>query len=370
MRETTIDWGEVVDRAPDGVVCTDERGRIVLANRAAERFLGREKGELVDKPVAEVMASEEGEPWPPREGFVAPIRAVGLRKDGARVPLEVSFTNTRPKTGGHELLVIVARDLSVNDRSLAAVELAAERDAFLSMAAHQLRAPIQPILSSLRTIERALSLGTRPPDDTMSRALRQAKRLGRLVDAILNDATAIERGGVLTLHVAPFDLAAFARDVVDDFRLALPEKEIVYRGPSEGVVVVSDRERVYQILISLIDNALKYSARDRAVTVEVSASPARARLCVIDEGIGIPSSEQSRVFGKFYRGSNVPSAASGLGVGLYLARGLALGLHGSLTVSSEVGRGSVFSLVLPRSFPDAGRSRPRSADEHVRSSTS
>src|SRR5262249_54297171 len=89
-----------------------------------------------------------------------------------------------------------------------------------------------------------------------------------------------------------------------------------------------------------------------AVTVELCASESRALLTVIDEGIGIPIEEQASVFGKFYRASNAPGSAPGLGVGLYLAQGLARKLHGSLTVASEVGQGSAFSLSLPKKWPE------------------
>jgi signal transduction histidine kinase len=190
-------------------------------------------------------------------------------------------------------------------------------------------------------------------------------RLGRLVDAILSDAAAIERGD-LEVHVSTFDLGAFTRDLVEDFRLITQDKRVEYRGPLEEVVIVSDQERVNQILLGLIDNALKYSLRTRIVKVEVEALDTRARVKVIDEGIGIPAAEQARVFGKFYRGSNVPNAAGGLGVGLYLARGLATRLHGTLSVASELGRGSAFSLILPRQWPEPGKgARPGQADVHT-----
>ena len=348
MQETTIDWSEVIARAPDGVVCADERGRIVYANPAAEKLLGRAPGELVGESFPElvaVMPGGGGHRWD--EAMGAPERAIGRRKDGTDVPLEVSLV----PPGRRTFATAFVRDLSASDRSVTTKLLAAERETFLSMAAHQLRAPIQPVLNSLRTIERALAVGRTPPEGTMARALRQTLRLGRLVDAILSDAAAIERG-TLEVHVAPFDLAVFTREVVEDFRLAAPTQRIEYHGPGDGVFVTSDPDRVHQILISLIDNAMKYSGRQRVVTVEVEETESRVRVGVIDQGIGIPAAEQANVFGKFYRGSNVPSSASGLGVGLYLAHGLAVRLHGSLTVASEVGRGSAFSLVLPRHWPE------------------
>jgi PAS domain S-box-containing protein len=371
VTETSIDWTDLVARAPDGVVCANEERRIVWANHAAERMLGCAPGELEGALLGDVieLGPGESERGGRLAGFDAPERASGRRKDGSLVPLEVSLT-AHEAHGKILMIAAVMRDLSANDRALAAELLAAERESFLSMAAHQLRAPIQPILNSLRTIERALATGKTPPQDTMSRAMRQALRLGRLVDAILSDAAAIERG-TLEVHAAPFDLAAFTRDICEDFRVAALNERLEYRGPSCGVLVVSDEDRVHQILIGLIDNALKYSSRKRAVVVEVEATDVRARVRVIDEGIGIPLAEQARVFGKFYRGSNVPTAASGLGVGLYLARALAQRLHGSLSVTSEVGHGSAFSLVLPRQWPEAerGAATParRGGEGHVRS---
>ncbi|MDI1452096.1 ATP-binding protein [Polyangium sp. 6x1] len=345
MQETTIDWTEVIARAPDGVVCADERGRIVYANPAAERLLGRSPGELVGASFPELVALPGGgdHHW----ATMAPERAIGHRKDGTDVPLEVSLV----PSGISTFATAFVRDLSASDRSVTTKLLAAERESFLSMAAHQLRAPIQPVLNSLRTIERALAVGKTPPDGTMARALRQTLRLGRLVDAILSDAAAIERG-MLEVHVSAFDLAVFTRDVVEDFRAAAPTQRLEYHGPGDGVLVTSDPDRVHQILISLIDNAMKYSGRQRLVTVEVEGTESRVRVRVIDQGIGIPAAEQASVFGKFYRGSNVPNTASGLGVGLYLAQGIATQLHGTLTVASEVGRGSAFSLVLPRHWPE------------------
>jgi signal transduction histidine kinase len=306
-------------------------------------MLGREPGKLAGADWSKILRAVG-----PSSG-TGPLRALGERPDGSTVALEASLAAHQTSRG--RIVTVILRDLSVLDRSLLTQQLTEEREAFLSMAAHQLRAPIQPILTSLRTIERALGRGIRPPPDTLPRAVRQAQRLGRLVDAILKDAAAISRGD-LAIRVSSFDLAILTVDIVEDFRMAALGRPIVYHGPHEGVVVASDPDRVHQILIGLIDNALKYSAHQRVVTVELSASESRVLVTVIDEGIGIPVEEQASVFGKFYRASNAPGSAPGLGVGLYLAQGLARKLHGNLTVASEVGQGSAFSLSLPKKWPE------------------
>ncbi|UQA62649.1 PAS domain-containing sensor histidine kinase [Polyangium aurulentum] len=364
MPGTKFELDEVMRDAPDGVVCVDEGGRVAYSNRAAERMLGRDPGELVGaewSSLVRLIGARRA------RSSCDPTRALGTRPDGSTVALEASLAAHDTHEG--KVTTAILRDMSLLDRALLTAQLADERQAFLSTAAHQLRAPIQPILNSLRTLERALARGLSPPPDTLSRALRQGLRLGRLVDTILKDAQALERGDI-AVRVETFDLAALARDVVEDFRMALPVHRLRYEGPNEGVAVTSDADRVNQILITLIENALKYSAHQLAVKVEVSASESLALLRVVDEGIGIPEEEQERVFDKFYRGSNVPAAATGLGVGLYLAQGLARRLHGTLTVASEVGRGSAFSLSLPRKWPEADRSAlppgRRGSNGHVR----
>jgi PAS domain S-box-containing protein len=339
---------EVMRDAPDGVVCVDEEGRVAYSNRAAERMLGRDPGELVGanwSRLVRLVGARHASSADPR-------RAFGQRPDGSTVALEASLAAHDTRHG--KITTAILRDLSLLDRALLTAQLTDERQAFLSTAAHQLRAPIQPILNSLRTLERAVARGLSPPPDTLSRALRQGLRLGRLIDTILKDSRDIDRGE-LAVQVASFDLAALAADVVEDFRMALPGHRLAYEGPAEGVVLMSDPERVHQILISLIENALKYSPHQLGVKVEVSSSESRTFLRVIDAGIGIPAAEQACVFDKFYRGSNVPVAATGLGVGLYLAQGLARRLHGTLTVMSEVGRGSAFTLSLPNQWPAADR---------------
>ena len=363
MPRTKFELDEVMRDAPDGVVCVDEGGRIAYSNRAAERMLGRDPGELVGAEWSTLVRLVGAR----RTRSCDPTRALGTRPDGSTVALEASLAAHDTREG--KVTTAILRDMSLLDRALLTAQLADERQAFLSTAAHQLRAPIQPILNSLRTLERALARGMNPPQDTLSRALRQGLRLGRLIDTILKDAQALERGE-LAVQVETFDLAALARDVVEDFRVALPVHRLRYEGPAEGVAVASDPDRVNQILITLIENALKYSGNQLTVKVEVSASESLALLRVIDEGIGIPAGEQERVFDKFYRGTNVPAAATGLGVGLYLAQGLARRLHGTLTVASEVGRGSAFSLSLPRKWPEADRSAlppgRRGSNGHVR----
>lgn len=352
------DAAKVIAETPDGVICLGAGEEVVFANQAAERIFRRERSGLEGKRWGDLV--EGGSDMLPRPGsqeerLAHAQRARARRPDGSTVEIEVSIAlHTRDSSSIFWSAIV--RDLTASDRSLSASQLAGERQSFLSSAAHQLRAPIQPILTSLRTIEQALKHGTEPPGDTVPRALRQTLRLGRLVDAILRDVAAVERDR-LDVEITSFDLAELVGEIVDDFRLAAPGRRFELRAPAGPVQVSTDRVRVHQILVSLLDNAMKYSERERRILVEV-ASPSEgvATVSVSDEGIGIPADEQERIFSKFYRASNAPAEASGLGIGLFLAHGLAERLRGKLSVRSQEGFGSTFVLTLPQRWTEAERS--------------
>src|SRR5262249_8954858 len=152
-------------------------------------------------------------------------------------------------------------------------------------------------------------------------------RLSRLVDAILHDVVEMERGE-LRVEVSTFDAAELVGDVVEDFGLATRSHEFTFQSTSASAVITSDRVRLYQIVVALIDNAVKYSPRGQTISVEMGGVAEAIWIRVIDRGIGIPTVEQPSIFNKFYRAANAASTTPGLGIGLYLALGLAERLRG------------------------------------------
>jgi signal transduction histidine kinase len=110
-----------------------------------------------------------------------------------------------------------------------------------------------------------------------------------------------------------------------------------------------DEDKLHQVLVNLVENAVKYSPDGGRVTVEVSANAEHGRIVVRDEGLGIPAGEQERIFEKFYRlDPSLARGVGGSGLGLYISRELVERMQGQLTVSSEAGRGSTFVVELPR----------------------
>ncbi|MDC3956184.1 sensor histidine kinase [Polyangium jinanense] len=233
-------------------------------------------------------------------------------------------------------------------REAAAEEARLELGTFFALVAHQLKSPLLPLELSLTTIARALERGTSVPPDTFPRTMRQARRLGRLIDALLVDLPRIEDGS-LRVAALSFDLREPVRRAVGEAKLMLESRTFALHEPAAPVRVRCDPERVEQIVTSLVENAVKYSPPEAPISVRVISEDAtNATVVVEDRGIGIPARELGQVFTKFYRGSNAPSYLyRGLGVGLYLAHHLATLCRGRLSVESVEGQGTICRLCIP-----------------------
>ncbi len=234
------------------------------------------------------------------------------------------------------------------DRDAVEAEGRLEAATFLALLAHQLKSPLLPLEVSLVTIARALERGTSVPPDTVPRTVRQARRMGRLIDALLVDLPRVEDGS-LRVAAALFDLREPVRRAVGEARTMLESRTFTLEEPASPLYVRGDPERIEQIVTSLVDNAVKYSPPEAPVGVRVVEEDAtNAAVLVEDRGIGIPARELGQVFTKFYRGSNAPSYLyRGLGVGLYLSQQLARLCRGRLSIESVEGQGTICRLCIP-----------------------
>lgn len=215
---------------------------------------------------------------------------------------------------------------------------------FLAMVAHDLRGPLTVVLGYTRLLQRAAEVSWSPTQQRQLAALeRAAVTIQRLVDDIL-DAARIG-GGRFRVQPAPMDLVETLHQVVEAQQMTTVTHSLVLQAPAhlEGVW---DRLRIVQLFTNLISNAIKYSPHGGEVLIQVRRQDGTAITCVTDHGIGMAPSQIRRIFQPFARVGREQETA-GMGLGLYIARGIVEAHQGRISVESVVGQGTTFCVTLP-----------------------
>jgi len=357
----------LLESMPDAIIMANRTGRIVLANTRAEHLFGYASGELLGQAIEvllphalrQVHMCHQGgffaQPYPGAIGIGLALN--GMRKDGAEFPVEISLSPLHTQEG--TLVMSAVRDISARkqiERSLSEknVELqnAAEaKDRFLANMSHELRTPLNAIIGFTGTLLMRLP-GPLNPDQQRQLTTIQgsAHHLLALINDLL-DVAKIESGKV-DLHPEPTSCAELLDELAGTLRLLAEHKGLAFelRVPDPDVEIRTDRRAVKQVLINLVNNAIKYTdAGSVAVTLERDTHDGRpvVRFRVRDTGVGIRPEDQTRLFQAFTQlDSSSTRRHDGTGLGLHLSQRLAVLLGGQITLDSELGRGSTFTLTL------------------------
>lgn len=279
-------------------------------------------------------------------------------RDGFAVLGNPSVEQRVPARGDDEIaqLTLGFNDMAARiDRTQKELrEAIAIRDQFLSMASHELRTPLTPLKATLELLIRQSGSGPgMTPErqrETYVRLNRQVDRLTRLIGDML-DVSRLQSGR-FTLTVAPVDVAALAREVVERIQVTRPERarQLTLEVPEAPLVGRWDEQRLDQLLTNLVENALRYSPPDMPVVVRVREEADGVRVDVEDRGIGIPPESLSQLFTPFFRARNATEHyAGGLGLGLAICREIVERHAGRIDVKSDgPGQGTCFTVRLPR----------------------
>jgi signal transduction histidine kinase len=227
-------------------------------------------------------------------------------------------------------------------------EISRMQSDFVSAVSHEFRSP----LTSIRQLSEMLALNRVPSEGRRQvyyeTLVRESTRLERLIEGLLNFGRM--EAGAGPYRFDEVEVAALAAGVAAEFapQMAGQGRSIEFEGASEGCRIHADPEALTVALRNLVDNALKYSPDSPAVRVAWTRRQSRVAIEVKDTGLGITSEERKAIFGKFIRGSAAARAnVKGSGVGLAMVRHIVEAHGGDITLASELGRGSTFTMLLP-----------------------
>jgi len=246
---------------------------------------------------------------------------------------------------------------------LALQETTRRMEEFLATASHDLRTPLtstvgfvdlasrqfQRLASIVGEVHPELSRRIEAVKGCLDDASQGGRRLSRLLNLLFD--TSLLQAGKLELHCMPLDLVRLVREQVEALRMSAPQRTIRFQATAaEPVMVVVDADRIGQVIMNYVTNALKYSPNDQHVDVWMTVAGGYARVAVEDHGPGLPMSERERIWLPFYRapGVKVESGSSvGLGLGLHICKAIIERHGGQVGLDSKVGRGSTFWFTLP-----------------------
>ena len=335
----------ILDAMVEGVIAVDGQEHVLLMNERARAMfgLGATRGE--GKPFQEVIRNAD---------LHELFRAVHAGPDPGPVRRELLVTGPLTRTlgvnavrlamtGDQPGVVLVLHDVT-ELRQLERV-----RTEFVANVSHELRTPLTAIQGYLETL---LSGALEEPENArrfLEIVLRHSERLGRLLND-LTDLSNIELGKV-TLRREPVRIGEVVASVVDIIapRAARAGVAVSARMPADLTLVSADRDRLAQVLINLIDNAVKYTPDGGSVTVTGrNLEPGRIEVAVADTGIGIPPADLPRITERFYRVDKARSRElGGTGLGLAIVKHLVMAHGGDLSIESEQERGTTVRFTLP-----------------------
>ena len=214
---------------------------------------------------------------------------------------------------------------------------------FVADASHELRTPLTTIRGNLGLLQREPPIHEADRVAVLADLVAESERMSRLVGDLLTLARA-DAGRPLRHEAVP--VAPLLADVARRLAASHPGRPIHYAG-GDGVAVVGDPDALMQVLLILLDNALKFTPPNGAIRVTTTATAGHVAIAVQDTGPGISPEALPHIFERFYQGDTA-RAGTGTGLGLAIARALVEALHGTISVESEAGRGSTFIVTLPR----------------------
>jgi PAS domain S-box-containing protein len=385
--------------ANEGIVITDDQSRILKINPSVLQTFGYEKEKEIIGQKIEILIPKRfhDKHGGHREKYMESphARSMGLqfdlyalKKGGDEFPVEVSLSPFKNSQGSFVICFIIdittrkkaeeneknyrkELEKEVEERTLILKEaiqklektkneldnslkreqeLNSMKTKFISIASHEFRTPLSTIMSSLSLMEKYNELNQLEKRNKHNDRIK--KSIKNLTD-ILNDILSVNKieEGKVIVNPESFDIQSFVNDLIQDLQGLLKQGQLINFSGSEThqTMVFQDPKLLRHILINLLTNAIKFSAEESPIEINLRLEPNDIYLEIKDYGLGIPKADHDKLFTRFFRSSNVENI-QGTGLGLSIVLQYVNYLKGTIKFSSELGKGSIFNVNLPRSL--------------------
>ena len=391
----------------EGIILADKTGRIVLINPAAEKMLGYDKEELLERKVEQLIPQQY---VPKHEGYRQQFhqhpqnRQMGhgrdlfaKRKDGTEFPVEISLSYYNQKKEFYVIAFIaditvrkeaekklleqkeqlekITADIKklnielenkVEERTLILKEALQEleksqqelsealdkekelseiKSRFVSMASHEFRTPLSTVLSSASILGKYTQT---EEQDKRERHITKIKDSVKHLNELLEDFLSLGKleEGKITTEFTLIDVKDFLHDVVDEMKIILKPGQKILQQVKGSLHFSTDKRLLKNILINLIGNAIKFSKEEKPVWVSANVNGDILEISIKDEGIGISKEDQQHLFTSFFRGKNAENI-QGTGLGLHIVSRYLNLISGDVKIDSELGKGTTITIILP-----------------------
>lgn len=349
---------ELLQAAPDAMIIVDQGGRIAIANDQSEKMFGYSRDKLLGKHIEMLLPDRvRDQHVDHRQGFVddPKLRPMGIgmqlfarRADGSEFPVEISLSPVR--SAGGTFVSSVIRD--VTERKAMETELIEARQvaerahkantAFLAAASHDLRQPVQALSLLNGALRRTVK------DELAQEMIESQQHSLDAMTNLLNSLLDISRldAGAVKPEIENFPVRRLIDRLSAEFSRQARQKELVFIAEPNGTVIRSDPNLLSEIIQNLVSNAIRYTNQGE-VALTLRKLGDKLSIDVRDTGIGIAHKHLNEIFREFHQLKTPGSTSEGFGLGLAIVSRLAELLGHEVVVTSEVGKGSCFSVVVP-----------------------
>ena len=350
----------IIAAVPDGLLILDRNQQVQQVNPASLTLFAEAPDQLIGQPFEALLATRQQPSDDPR------IDCLLRNGAGEEIPLTISRVPLQSEESVLRGELVVLHNLSDLLEIENVQRSSHAKDEFLASMSHELRTPLASIIGNSEMLLESCSSSCNQAD--LIQALQSIESAGKNQLALVNDILDMSKieAGKFTIEQFPYDLAALLKSIEGMFEIRFRDAGLSFhcsQKEEEPFLLIGDSQRISQILINLIGNAIKFT-EEGSVSLTTAVIDEQLTFTVTDSGIGIPAEVVDQLFERFKQAdSSISRRFGGTGLGLYISHNLAKLMGGTIEVNSREGEGSTFTLSLPYQQSDTPVSSPEEREK-------